>query len=98
MALIQCYECSKKIDEEAASCPNCGAPKRIEVQTWEYKCVDTQLDSEFYLEELGKEGWELVSSVLKIGAWNIGVGSSSIGDMTYRVYHYLKRPTGTIHV
>ena len=27
MALIKCYECSKKISDKAISCPNCGAPQ-----------------------------------------------------------------------
>ena len=26
MALIQCYECSKEISENASACPHCGAP------------------------------------------------------------------------
>ena len=27
MALIKCYECSKEISDQAAACPQCGAPK-----------------------------------------------------------------------
>ena len=27
MALINCFECSKKISDKAISCPNCGAPQ-----------------------------------------------------------------------
>src|SRR3990172_7446048 len=26
MALISCWECGKKISDQAAACPNCGAP------------------------------------------------------------------------
>ena len=26
MALIECYECHKKVSDSAAACPNCGAP------------------------------------------------------------------------
>ncbi|MDP6892011.1 MAG: hypothetical protein QF731_02430 [Verrucomicrobiota bacterium] len=28
MALIKCYECSKKVSDAAAICPSCGAPKK----------------------------------------------------------------------
>lgn len=30
MALIQCYECFKQISDKAISCPNCGAPTKLD--------------------------------------------------------------------
>jgi RNA polymerase subunit RPABC4/transcription elongation factor Spt4 len=32
MALISCRECSKQISDQAAACPNCGAPVASRVQ------------------------------------------------------------------
>lgn len=30
MAIIQCYECKKEISDKATSCPNCGAPIKVD--------------------------------------------------------------------
>jgi hypothetical protein len=57
---------------------------------WEYKITD--VDSESYLNQLGKEGWELCESTCQISTTARTFGGTTYSHVTSKNRLILKRP------
>ena len=58
MALIQCYECSKEVSDEALACPQCGAPKVMSLQeTLESVAVENEPEHTDYFRKTPSGRW-----------------------------------------
>ncbi len=76
MALVQCPECAKQISDQAASCPNCGAPRSTVQVDATHGVVTTQATGK------SQKGWQLVGVLaIIVGVIMISSEQSAVGAL-----------------
>lgn len=76
MSLITCKECGKEISDQAAVCPNCGAPTELNIKREEAKIKQTvKEDYNTYLAAFRKKITRLIIISLSLGLLFFMVGA-----------------------
>lgn len=74
MALVRCPECAKQISDQAASCPNCGAPRAPSKVDASVGVVTTQATGK------AQKGWQVVGVLaIIVGVLMIANGANGAG-------------------